>query len=124
MRLPEALFQQTFVPESIQLPRPSPQKILPQTNTDIMKPYFLTVLLTLTVMITLKAREASLSEGTGRAKFLAGMDKGSKFGIKAGYNAARITGQTSNYKPRAEGVYSTAAFFAPRSHSGFGYRSE
>ena len=47
-----------------------------------------------------------------------------KFGIKAGYNVAKLTGSTPNYSPDAKNGFMVAAFFAPASRSGIGYRSE
>lgn len=51
-------------------------------------------------------------------------DYKSKFGIKAGYNIAKVTGSTVNYKPDAKNGFMIAAFYAPASRSGLGYRSE
>lgn len=47
-----------------------------------------------------------------------------KFGLKAGYNVARITGSATNYKPDAKNGFMVAAFYAPASHGGLGYRGE
>ncbi|RYZ30533.1 MAG: PorT family protein [Chitinophagaceae bacterium] len=46
------------------------------------------------------------------------------FGIKAGYNVAKLTGSTPNYSPDTKNGFMVAAFFAPASRSGIGYRSE
>lgn len=48
----------------------------------------------------------------------------SKFGLKAGYNIARVTGGTTDYKPDAKNGFMVAAFYAPASRGGLGYRSE
>lgn len=47
-----------------------------------------------------------------------------KFGLKAGYNVARVTGSTPNYKPEAKNGCMVAAFYAPAPRGGLGYRSE
>jgi hypothetical protein len=47
-----------------------------------------------------------------------------KFGIKAGYNIAKITGSTPNYSPDTKNGFMVAAFYSPSTRSGFGYRSE
>lgn len=46
------------------------------------------------------------------------------FGIKAGYNVAKVTGSTPDYKPDAKNGFMVSAFFAPRAKTGIGYRSE
>jgi len=47
-----------------------------------------------------------------------------RFGIKAGYNVAKLTGNTPDYSPDTKNGFMVAAFFAPASRSGIGYRSE
>ena len=48
----------------------------------------------------------------------------SKFGIKVGYNVARITGSTPNFSPDSKNGFMAAVFFSPSKNSGLGYRSE
>ena len=46
------------------------------------------------------------------------------FGIKAGYNVAKLTGRTPDYRPASQNGFMVAASFAPASKAGIGYRSE
>lgn len=47
-----------------------------------------------------------------------------RFGIKAGYNVAKVTGSTVDYKPNTKNGFMVAAFYAPASRGGLGYRTE
>lgn len=47
-----------------------------------------------------------------------------KFGVKVGYNVAKLKGSSPNYSPDSKNGFMVAAFFAPASKSGIGYRSE
>lgn len=47
-----------------------------------------------------------------------------KFGIKAGYNFAKVIGSTTDFKPRSNNGYMASVFFSPSSKGGIGYRSE
>ena len=47
-----------------------------------------------------------------------------KFGIKAGYNVARLTGSTPDYRPSSKNGFMVAAFYSPAARTGIGYRSE
>lgn len=47
-----------------------------------------------------------------------------QFGIKAGYNIAKVTGSAANFSPDVKNGFMVAAFYAPAAKSGLGYRSE
>lgn len=47
-----------------------------------------------------------------------------KFGIKAGYNVAKVIGNTPDFSPQSKNGFMLSAFFAPIAKSGFGYRTE
>ena len=47
----------------------------------------------------------------------------SGYGIKLGYNIAKLTGSTPSFSPRADGGFHVSAFYAPSS-KGMGYRTE
>lgn len=53
-----------------------------------------------------------------------GSRKSSQFGFKAGYNVARMTGTTTNFKPDSKNGFMASVFFAPAAKTGIGYRSE
>lgn len=46
-----------------------------------------------------------------------------KFGIKAGYNVAKLTGSTPSFDPSTAGGFNTAVFYSPVTN-GIGYRTE
>lgn len=46
------------------------------------------------------------------------------FGIKAGYNVAKVSGRSANFSPDAKNGFTAAAFFSPRAKGGLGYRTE
>lgn len=47
-----------------------------------------------------------------------------RFGIKAGYNVAKMTGSTPNFSPDTRNGFMISAFFAPGPGTGLGYRTE
>lgn len=47
-----------------------------------------------------------------------------KFGLKAGYNIAKVKGSTPSYSPDNENGFMVGAFFSPTTKTGVGYRSE
>ena len=47
-----------------------------------------------------------------------------KFGIKTGYNIAKVTGSTPDYSPDIKNGFMVSAFYSSANESGFGYRSE
>jgi len=47
-----------------------------------------------------------------------------KFGIKAGYNVAKINGQSANFSPNTKNGFTAAVFYSPGAKSGLGYRTE
>lgn len=47
-----------------------------------------------------------------------------KFGVKAGYNVARILGSATNFSPDAKNGFMVSAFYSPGAKSGLGYRTE
>ena len=47
-----------------------------------------------------------------------------KFGIKAGYNMAKLTGSDVNFSPDMKNGFMVAASFSPGARSGLGYRTE
>ena len=51
-------------------------------------------------------------------------DMKSMFGIKAGYNVARLTGSTPEYRPDSKNGFMVAVCYSPTPRKGFGYRSE
>jgi Outer membrane protein beta-barrel domain len=46
------------------------------------------------------------------------------YGIKAGYNFAKITGSTPDFHPKSNNGFMVAGFMAPPAKGGFGFRSE
>lgn len=51
-------------------------------------------------------------------------DRKPKFGIKAGYNVAKITGSATHFSPDTKNGFMVAAFYSPGAKSGLGYRTE
>jgi hypothetical protein len=51
-------------------------------------------------------------------------DRKPKFGIKAGYNIAKINGKAANFSPDAKNGFTAAAFYSAGPRSGLGYRTE
>lgn len=47
-----------------------------------------------------------------------------KFGLKAGYNVARVTGSSTNFSPDTKNGFMVAAFYSLGAKSGLGYRTE
>jgi hypothetical protein len=47
-----------------------------------------------------------------------------KFGVKGGYNIAKMTGSTPSFKPDTKNGFMVAAFYSPSGTTGFGYRTE
>lgn len=47
-----------------------------------------------------------------------------KFGIKAGYNVAKLAGSAANFSPDAKNGFTVAAFYSPGAKPGLGYRTE
>jgi hypothetical protein len=46
------------------------------------------------------------------------------YGIKAGYNYAKVTGSTPDFHPKSNNGFFVSGFMAPASRGGFGFRSE
>lgn len=46
------------------------------------------------------------------------------YGIKAGYNFAKVTGSTPNFNPKSNNGFMAGGFIAPATKGGFGFRSE
>jgi hypothetical protein len=86
---------------------------------------FLTLLLTVTAA-ALKAQTTMQDvQGPDLQKAFKDIDNMKpKFGIKAGYNVAKVRGSTPGYAPDAKNGFMVAAFYSPTTQSGFGYRSE
>jgi hypothetical protein len=88
-----------------------------------MKLFISTITVLLTVMRTLSAQGLVPNKvDVAISKWIATHIARFSFGIKAGYNVARITGQTASYKPRETDGFTLAAFVSPRHCSG-SYRS-
>lgn len=47
-----------------------------------------------------------------------------KFGLKAGYNVAKVNGSAANFSPDARNGFTVAAFYSPVARWGIGYRTE
>jgi len=47
-----------------------------------------------------------------------------KFGVKGGYNIAKMTGSTPSFSPGNKSGFMVAAFYSPSGGSGMGYRTE
>ena len=54
----------------------------------------------------------------------AGKTKTKEFGIKAGYNIAKMSGQKADFSTASKNGFMVAGFFAPVVKKGFGFRSE
>ena len=51
-------------------------------------------------------------------------DRKPKFGIKGGYNVAKINGKAANFSPDTKNGFTVAAFYSAGPRSGLGYRTE
>ena len=91
-----------------------------------MRQAFLLSLIFITHSLLLKAQTTNPdNENSELQKALKTVnDMKPKFGIKAGYNVAKFTGSTPGYSPDTKNGFMVAAFYAPASKSGIGYRSE
>ena len=47
-----------------------------------------------------------------------------RFGVKAGYNIAKVTGSSVNFTPDTKNGFMVAAFYSPGAKTGVGYRTE
>lgn len=79
------------------------------------------------LMASLLAASAALAQSTsaldeGTQKQLQALKP--KFGIKAGYNVAKLNGSAANFSPDAENGFTVAAFYSPGAKPGLGYRTE
>jgi hypothetical protein len=87
------------------------------------------LVLTLLLAVTASAVKAQSglqdAQGPNLSKAFKDMDDTQpRFGIKAGYNVAKVTGSTTSYSPDTKNGFMVAAFYSPATKSGFGYRSE
>lgn len=82
------------------------------------------ILFVATTLTTKAQRPQSNQNAASEKEAKTSDDYKPKFGIKAGYNVAKLTGSAINYKPDAKKGFMVAAFFSPASHGGLGYRSE
>jgi hypothetical protein len=50
--------------------------------------------------------------------------QGNRFALKAGYNIARVTGESINFKPASSNGFMAGLSFSPATAKGFGFRTE
>jgi hypothetical protein len=85
-----------------------------------MKKVFLIALLSTTAAMAM----AQTAPDYNAADAKAAQDLKPKFGIKGGYNIAKITGSSTNFSPDAKNGFTVAAFYSPSAKPGLGYRTE
>jgi hypothetical protein len=67
---------------------------------------------------------AALAQGTSDQMSKLAKDSKMHYGIKAGYNFAKVTSSTPDFNPRSNNGFMVAGFRAPPVRGGFGFRTE
>lgn len=75
-----------------------------------MKPFFFLLLL------LAGARQASAQDTHREAR--------NNFGLKAGYNVAKLWGANPDWHPQSQNGYMASLFYSPSAHTGLGFRTE
>lgn len=84
--------------------------------------FLFTLLTTLTYAAT---AQTTMNPEAEMQKQLADINEAKpKFGIKAGYNVAKLTGTATNFSPDTRNGFMVSAFYSPGVKSGLGYRTE